>query len=93
MTDLDILRGKVRRSRLIKLGMEAFEFSQADIGQANALQDANEIIAFSTEEQTHDDKEIVVSQRPSAEEIEKYRQIQKKWADLGSRLQRKQLLK
>ena len=75
MTDLDVLRGKVRRSRLIKLGMEAFEFSQADIGQANALQDANEIIALSTEEQSADDKDIVVPQKPSPEEIEKNRQL------------------
>ena len=50
LTDLDILRGKVRRSRLIKLGIDAFEGSESEMGKANVLQDCHEILAMPTED-------------------------------------------
>ena len=50
LTDLDILWGKVRRSRLIKLGIDAFEGSESELGKANVLQDCHEILAMPTED-------------------------------------------
>ena len=50
LTDLDYMRGKIRRSCLIKLGMAAFEMSEADLGNQNDLADFNDILAMPTED-------------------------------------------
>ena len=44
------MRGKIRRSCLIKLGMAAFEMSEADLGNQNDLADFNDILAMPTED-------------------------------------------
>ena len=44
------MRGKIRRSCLIRLGMAAFEMAEADLGKANELADFNDILAMPTED-------------------------------------------
>lgn len=92
LTDLDILRGKVRRSRLIKLGIDAFEGSESEMGKANVLQDCHEILAMPTEDPpTSKTGKRVRGESEQKEIEERLKAIQaKKDAEVARRLKERQ---